>query len=360
MAVFQILRTTSYGKRSRGEVGVEQLIEDEVFTAAYPLHDMGIVIMFILSCILYKVLVSIHLARLNWKLAELQQFSGVVAVISGTVLNLILIIIMGCIYELMAFKLTHWAWWQGKSRTFCLADVEENFVVQRWEADYQLLPATKLFEEYLEMTLQFGFITIFVAACPLAPLFALINNWIELRLDGRKYLCDFRRPVVERAQDIGVWADILVTIAHIAVVSNAFLIAFTSDFLPQALYQYRVDPELKGFVNFTLSTSNHSGEYCRYRDFRNEDGSYSQVYWQLLCIRLAFVVCFEHFVFVVMRLIDVMVPDIPNSLATTIKREQYLGKQALVDNHTALLLAKNLEDDDEDEEIKSKSLTKNM
>jgi len=69
---------------------------------------MGIVIMFILSCILYKVLVSIHLARLNWKLAELQQFSGVVAVISGTVLNLILIIIMGCIYELMAFKLTHW------------------------------------------------------------------------------------------------------------------------------------------------------------------------------------------------------------------------------------------------------------
>jgi len=50
---------------------------------------------------------------------------------------------------------------------------------------------------------------------------------------------------------------------------------------------------------------------------------------------------FQHFVFVVMRLIDVMVPDIPNSLATTIKREQYLGKQALVDNHTALLVSCN-------------------
>ena len=41
VAVSQILRTTSFGKRSKGEVGIEQLLEDTIFTAAYPLHDVS-------------------------------------------------------------------------------------------------------------------------------------------------------------------------------------------------------------------------------------------------------------------------------------------------------------------------------
>lgn len=68
--------------------------------------------------------------------------------------------------------------------------------------------------------LQFGFITIFVAACPLAPLFALINNWVEVRLDAQKFVCEYRRPVVERAQDIGIWLTILKFISYLAVISN--------------------------------------------------------------------------------------------------------------------------------------------
>lgn len=68
--------------------------------------------------------------------------------------------------------------------------------------------------------LQFGFITIFVAACPLAPLFALINNWVEVRLDAQKFVSQYRRPVAERAQDIGIWLDILQVITYVAVISN--------------------------------------------------------------------------------------------------------------------------------------------
>lgn len=70
------------------------------------------------------------------------------------------------------------------------------------------------------LVLQFGFITIFVAACPLAPLFALINNWVEVRLDAQKFVCEYRRPVVERAQDIGIWLTILQFISYLAVISN--------------------------------------------------------------------------------------------------------------------------------------------
>lgn len=32
---------------------------------------------------------------------------------------------------------------------------------------------------------------------------------------------------------------------------------------------------------------------CRYRAFREDDGHYSQTYWNLLAIRLAFVIVFE-------------------------------------------------------------------
>ncbi|CAF4649605.1 unnamed protein product, partial [Rotaria socialis] len=59
----------------------------------------------------------------------------------------------------------------------------------QWEDDFKHTPFGGLFEEYLEMALQFGFITIFVAAFPIAPFFALLNNWIEIRLDASKLVC---------------------------------------------------------------------------------------------------------------------------------------------------------------------------
>lgn len=68
--------------------------------------------------------------------------------------------------------------------------------------------------------LQFGFITIFVAAFPLAPLFALLNNWAEVRLDAHKFVCEYRRPVAERAQNIGVWFIILEALSHLSVIVN--------------------------------------------------------------------------------------------------------------------------------------------
>ncbi|XP_051515951.1 anoctamin-7-like isoform X2 [Myxocyprinus asiaticus] len=216
-----------------------------------------------------------------------------------------------------------------------------------WEQDFELIPCEGLFDEYLEIVLQFGFITIFVAAFPLAPLFALLNNWVEVRLDAHKFVCEYRRPVAERAKHIGVWFIILEALSHVSVIVNAFLIAFTSDFLPRLLYQYKFNNDLHGYVNFTLAYSppsyNHSNHtVCRYKAFRDENGRYTLVYWELLAVRLGFIIAFEHVVFFVLRAIDWMVPDIPESLELKIKRERYLAKQALADNQEALLQAKRL------------------
>ncbi|XP_074536453.1 anoctamin-7 [Halichoeres trimaculatus] len=213
---------------------------------------------------------------------------------------------------------------------------EEEEGVSPWQADYQLLVCEGLFSEYLEMVLQFGFITIFVAACPLAPLFALINNWVEIRLDAQKFVTEYRRPVVERAQDIGIWFTILQFISHIAVLSNAFLIAFTSSFVPRLYYRYTRHSSMSGYINFTLSTSprNYSLLHtpCRYRGFRDQDGEFLPEYYHLLAIRLTFVIVFEHVVFFIGRLIDLMVPDIPEEVEMKIKREHYMAKEALAEN----------------------------
>ena len=59
-----------------------------------------------------------------------------------------------------------------------------------------------------------------MAAFPLAPFFALANNVFEIRIDSDKLVCDLRRPVAHRAQDIGIWFKILETVTKMAVISN--------------------------------------------------------------------------------------------------------------------------------------------
>ncbi|GJQ69772.1 hypothetical protein Trydic_g22331 [Trypoxylus dichotomus] len=110
--------------------------------------------------------------------------------------------------------------------------------LQQWVKDFKLVEwgPMSLFPEYLEMVLQYGFVTIFVAAFPLAPFFALLNNILEMRLDARKLLTFYRRPVTQRVRDIGVWYRILDSIGKLSVVTNGFIIAFTSNFIPRLVY----------------------------------------------------------------------------------------------------------------------------
>jgi len=70
--------------------------------------------------------------------------------------------------------------------------------------------------DYAEMVTQFGYITIWSVTWPLSPLFALINNWFELRTDAAKIATQVRRPIAERVESIGPWLQTMVS--HMAVV----------------------------------------------------------------------------------------------------------------------------------------------
>lgn len=87
------------------------------------------------------------------------------------------------------------------------------------DAVISLCPSPLLFLLFL-LVLQFGFITIFVAACPPAPLFALLNKWVEISLDAHRCICAYWWPVAEWAWGIGIWFSILEVPTHLAMVSK--------------------------------------------------------------------------------------------------------------------------------------------
>lgn len=203
--------------------------------------------------------------------------------------------------------------------------------------------------------LQYGFVTIFVAAFPLAPFFALINNVLEMRLDAKKLLTYHRRPVSQRVRDIGIWYRILDSIGKLSVITNGFIIAFTSDFIPRLIYQTTVSPDgsLSGYLNHSLAYFNtkdlqagsqplHSAynvSVCRYPDYREPPWSAtayqkSSMYWLILAAKLGFVVIFENLVAVVMIFVRWCIPDMPPELRDQIRREAYITNEIIIKQET--------------------------
>ncbi|KAM6896348.1 anoctamin-6 [Lycodopsis pacificus] len=239
--------------------------------------------------------------------------------------------------------------------------------IPRWEQDYQLQPFSNLglFREYLEMVIQFGFVTLFVVSFPLAPLLALVNNLCEIRVDAWKITTQFRRVVPEKAQDIGAWQPILHSVAIVAVATNAMIIAFTSDMIPRLVYywSFSVYPygdhhnnTMQGYINSSLSIFNISDfsndskpmktpdniTTCRYRDFRYSPGhprqyEYTIYYWHVIAAKMAFIIVVEHIVYLTKFILSYAIPDVSYAVREQIKREKYLTQVVLHETNLKLV-----------------------
>ncbi|KAK2867612.1 hypothetical protein Q8A67_025729 [Cirrhinus molitorella] len=249
-------------------------------------------------------------------------------------------------------------WWVSRS-----ARNHPESLYSRWEQDHDLQCFSQLglFYEYLEMVIQFGFITLFVASFPLAPLLALMNNILEVRVDAWKFTTQFRRPVASKAHSIGAWEEILNMIAVFSVVTNAFIVSFTSDMIPRLVYKYAyntgTENTMEGYISDSLSVFNIS-EFkpqnrpdddenpdwfkssnittCRYRDYRYPPGhekqyAHTMQFWHILAAKLAFIIIMEHVVFVVKFFVAWLIADVPSDVKARIKRERYLIQEYLHD-----------------------------
>jgi len=163
---------------------------------------------------------------------------------------------------------------------------EETDNLPQWERESKkpMFPGT--FDEYSEMVIQFGYITLFASAFPVAPVMALMNNVVEIRTDAFKLLTAYSRPEYSGAQSIGTWYGILELLGVFAVITNCLLIGFS--FAP---------------INTLLS----------------ED--YFHVF--------AVIVVMEHIILFAKYVIAILIPDVPGWIKKEQGRQQFI-KDALV------------------------------
>ncbi|PNF43988.1 hypothetical protein B7P43_G00902 [Cryptotermes secundus] len=240
-------------------------------------------------------------------------------------------------------------------------DKESRQIINQWTEDYKLVDwgPRGLCPEYLEMVLQYGFVTLFVAPFPLAPFFALLNNILEMRLDAKKCLRYYRRPVPKRVKNIGVWFHILDILGTLSVVTNAFIIAFSSNFIPRMMYMHIVNPDHTdvGFLNHSLAyfdtrhfSHSHNNvshvDICRYPEYRNppwDEHPYKRplIYWRILAVRLIFVVVFQNVVSLVKNIVRWLIPDIPRKLHDEMLKEAYLTNEIIIEQERKRAQAMN-------------------
>ena len=149
-----------------------------------------------------------------------------------------------------------------------------------------------LVDNYLESIKQFGFIVLFANAFPLASVFCLITNLLEIRIKMNNMFYYSRRSIAEGASGIGSWVNIMEFLAMLSIPTNFAAIYFSDG---------------GGFGS--------KGESPVTLWLRNHDH-----YWSRSNIILL-IVAVEHLLFAIKIILAIAIPDVPNSvLAEEAKR----------------------------------------
>uniref|UniRef100_A0A3B3HKM0 Anoctamin n=1 Tax=Oryzias latipes TaxID=8090 RepID=A0A3B3HKM0_ORYLA len=152
---------------------------------------------------------------------------------------------------------------------YCWKERCDDCLGEYWEKNYELTDTNdyNLFYETLKMVIQFSFTTLFVAAFPLAPLMALINNVGAIRLAAIRMVRLQRLLVPKKTNSIGVWTNVLEAIGVLAVITNGLVIGVTSEFIPRLVYRYGYGPCAMGVPNTHcmsgyINNMNYCGGHC--------------------------------------------------------------------------------------------------
>ncbi|XP_048585783.1 anoctamin-8 [Nematostella vectensis] len=85
------------------------------------------------------------------------------------------------------------------------------------------------FDDYLEMVVQFGYVTLFASAFPLAAAVSIVFLFIEARSDLFKLLFIYQKPPVMRVSSIGVWYSVLYMMMILSMLTNSLIVGFSSE-----------------------------------------------------------------------------------------------------------------------------------
>jgi hypothetical protein len=85
------------------------------------------------------------------------------------------------------------------------------------------------FDDYLEMIMTFGYITLFASAFPFGTTLTSIFIYLETKSDMFKFEKTARRPLSRKAHSIGSWEIALDMLSFGAVFTNIVLCCYASN-----------------------------------------------------------------------------------------------------------------------------------
>jgi len=116
--------------------------------------------------------------------------------------------------------------WPFLTQSFRLSTTLRHSDISKAEFESSLYRYESTFEDYLELYIQFGYVTMFASTFPFGALCALLNNLIEIRSDAFKLCVIFQRPFsVTGVKNIIIWQKAMSIMVYIAIFVNGLLIA---------------------------------------------------------------------------------------------------------------------------------------
>jgi len=100
-----------------------------------------------------------------------------------------------------------------------ISSAEKELILPEYQA---------VFDDYNELILQFGFVTLFGCNFPMVGVLAFMNDLFEIRSDAMKICYVMRRPLPMQTADIGAWYLVMEVMSFAAVTTNcASIFCFT-------------------------------------------------------------------------------------------------------------------------------------
>lgn len=165
----------------------------------------------------------------------------------------------------------------------------------------------ELFDDYIEMIIQMGYITMFASAYPLAPIVAFLANLVEMRLDVFKLTFISKRPRSVPSSNIGTWNMLIKVIVWMSAITNCMIFTFSSMQMVQFFPEY-----------FSIDSN---GEH----DLKSGSG------WVVIFI----VFGIERVLLIVGILFSILIPTMPEEVLVKEKRKRYIEFQ--IDQNMGLL-----------------------
>ncbi|KAJ8961004.1 hypothetical protein NQ318_020308 [Aromia moschata] len=152
------------------------------------------------------------------------------------------------------------------------------------EADMEAYEGT--YDDYLELFIQFGYVFLFSPVYPVAALWAVLNNILEIRADAFKLCKVFQRPLSRKVKDIGAWQRAFEVLGALSILTNCGILYLT----PQV---------------------------------RRRAVGLSEVEWLLLFVLL------EHVLLGIRYLLHIAISDKPEWVRVALAKKNYESRQAI-------------------------------